>query len=174
MSEPVRLRLATAVDEPLLRAVYASTRAEELALTDWSDEQKAAFCDQQFTAQDAHYRAHYPTAEFLIIEVNGVPVGRLYVDRWAREIRIMDIALLPEHRGHGVGARLLRELQTEACAAGKTLTIHVEKFNPAMRLYLRLAHRWRWLSSGQYEHVSRMVAEIGRLLGGWIRQAAAE
>jgi hypothetical protein len=37
-----------------------------------------------------------------------------------------------------------------------------------LRVYLRLAHRWRWLSDGQYEHVSRMVAEIGRLLGGWI------
>lgn len=43
-----------------------------------------------------------------------------------------------------------------------------------LRLYLRLVHRWRWLSDGQYEHVSRMVAEIGRLLGGWIRQAARE
>jgi hypothetical protein len=43
-----------------------------------------------------------------------------------------------------------------------------------LRLYLRLAHRWRWLSDGQYEHVSRMVAEIGRLLGGWIRQVAGE
>ena len=39
----------------------------------------------------------------------------------------------------------------------------------AMRLYLRLAHRWQWLNEGQYEHVSRMVAEVGRLLGGWIR-----
>ena len=43
-----------------------------------------------------------------------------------------------------------------------------------LRLYLRFAHRWRWLSDGQYEHVSRMVAEVGRLLGGWIRQAAGE
>lgn len=42
-----------------------------------------------------------------------------------------------------------------------------------LRLYLRLAHTWCWLSDGQYEHVSRMVAEIGRLLGGWIRQSAA-
>jgi hypothetical protein len=36
-----------------------------------------------------------------------------------------------------------------------------------LRMYLRLAHQWRWLSDGQYEHVSRMVAEIGKLLGGW-------
>lgn len=40
-----------------------------------------------------------------------------------------------------------------------------------VRLYLRLTHEWGWLSLGQYEHVSRMVAEIGRLLGGWIKQA---
>jgi hypothetical protein len=39
-----------------------------------------------------------------------------------------------------------------------------------LRLYLRLAYHWRWLSSGQYAHVSRMVTEIGKLLGGWIKQ----
>ena len=39
-----------------------------------------------------------------------------------------------------------------------------------LRLYLRLARQWEWLSSGQYEHVSKMVAEVGRLLGGWIKQ----
>lgn len=39
-----------------------------------------------------------------------------------------------------------------------------------LRLYLRLAHHWGWLSDGQYRHVSRMVAEIGRLLGGWIKK----
>jgi ribosomal protein S18 acetylase RimI-like enzyme len=60
------------------------------------------------------------------------------VDRWDKEIRIMDIALLPEHRGVGIGTGLLRELQEEARAAGKSLSIHVEKFNPALRLYERL------------------------------------
>jgi hypothetical protein len=39
-----------------------------------------------------------------------------------------------------------------------------------LRLYLRLAHQWHWLNPGQYEHVSGMVAEIGRLVGGWIKQ----
>jgi hypothetical protein len=42
-----------------------------------------------------------------------------------------------------------------------------------LRIYLRLAHRWRWLSDGQYAHVSGMVAEIGRLLGGWLRAERA-
>lgn len=138
---PITLRPATEADAEFLCAVYASTRAEELALTDWTDSQKAAFCRQQFDAQTAHYHAHYPTAEYSIIERGGVPAGRLFVDRWAKEIRIMDIALLPEHRSTGIGTTLLRALQTEAHAAGKTLTIHVEKFNPALRLYERLGFR---------------------------------
>lgn len=137
------MRPARGEDVEFLCAVYASTREEELALTDWSDEQKAAFCRQQFTAQDAHYRAHYPTAEYSIIECDGVAVGRLFVDRWEKEIRIMDIALLPANRGAGIGTRLLLALQEEARAAGKSLTIHVEKFNPALRLYGRMGFRVR-------------------------------
>lgn len=42
-----------------------------------------------------------------------------------------------------------------------------------LRLYLRLSNQWAWLSGGQYEHVSRMVAGIGKLLGGWIKQTRA-
>jgi ribosomal protein S18 acetylase RimI-like enzyme len=70
--------------------------------------------------------------------VQGVPAGRLYVDRGKKETLIIDIALLPEHRRAGIGTKLLRELQHEARMAGKALTIHVEKFNPALRLYQRL------------------------------------
>jgi ribosomal protein S18 acetylase RimI-like enzyme len=132
------LRAATSEDEQFLRAVYAGTRAEELARVPWTDEQKRAFTNMQFAAQDADYRRNYPDAKYSIIEVQGVPVGRFYVDRCKKEIRIIDIALLPEHRRAGIGTKLLRELQDEACTAGKVLTIHVEKFNPALRLYQRL------------------------------------
>lgn len=138
MSPPVRLRAVTPVDTEFLAAVYAATRMEELAVTDWSAGQKAEFCRMQFTAQDTHYHQHYPTAEYAVIEVSEIPVGRLYIDRWNREIRIMDIAILPEHRGKGIGTELLTDLQSEAAASGKSLTIHVERFNPALRLYERL------------------------------------
>lgn len=70
--------------------------------------------------------------------VDGRPAGRLYVARWPAEIRIVDISLLPEHRGHGIGTALLGDLTAEAAAAGTPLTIHVERFNPALRLYQRL------------------------------------
>ena len=65
-------------------------------------------------------------------------IGRLYIERWPSQHCIIDIAFLPEHRGKGLGAALLRDLMDEAAAAGKAVSIHVEKFNPAMQLYRRL------------------------------------
>lgn len=128
-------------DREFLFRVYASTREEELALTDWDEEQKGVFLEGQFGAQDAWYRERYPGATLDVIEAGGVPAGRLYVHRREREIRLMDIALLPEHRGRGIGGSLLHDLMTEAAAAGKRLTIHVEEYNPARRLYERLGFR---------------------------------
>lgn len=140
-SGAVRLRPLSDADMPFLERVYASTRMEELAATGWNDEQKAEFCRMQFNAQHAHYQKHYSSAAFSVIERCGEPVGRLYVDRWTREIRIVDIAILPEYRGSGIGTQLLKELQREAQEAAKCLSIHVERFNPALRLYERLGFR---------------------------------
>jgi ribosomal protein S18 acetylase RimI-like enzyme len=137
----VSLRPITPEDVPFLAAVYASTRWDELAPTGWSDEEKAVFCRRQFDAQSAHYREHYPGAAFEIIEKDGRGIGRLYVARWEKEIRIVDISLLPEFRGTGLGTKMLRDLQEEARASGKSLTIHVERFNPALGLYQRLGFR---------------------------------
>ena len=92
----------------------------------------------QFDAQDAHYREHYAGATYEVIEVDGVPAGRLYVHRRPKEIRLVDIALLPRFRGTGIGTRLLAELIAEAKGRGVSLTIHVEMSNPARRLYERL------------------------------------
>jgi len=126
-------------DLPFLARVYASTRAEELAtVSGWSDEQKAAFLDAQFRAQHAHYQTYYPNADWLVTAHDGEDIGRLYIERWPSQHRIIDIAFLPEHRGKGYGEALLRDLMDEAAAAGKDVSIHVEKFNPAMRLYRRL------------------------------------
>jgi GNAT superfamily N-acetyltransferase len=125
-------------DLPFLARVYTSTRTEELALTEMSDEAKAAFLHMQFWAQHAHYQKHYPQADWLVIARDGVDIGRLYIERWPTQHRIIDIALLPPYRGGGAGEALLRDLMDEAAAARKAVSIHVEKMNPAMRLYRRL------------------------------------
>ncbi len=125
-------------DLPFLARVYASTRADELAVTGWSEAHKTAFLLDQFRGQHAHYQKYYPQADWLVTSRGGEDIGRLYIERWPSQHRIIDIAFLPEHRGRGSGEALLRDLTDEAAAAGKDVSIHVEKYNPAMRLYRRL------------------------------------
>lgn len=140
MADPrLSFRPIAADDSDLLLRVYRSTREEELAMiVDWTEEMKDAFVRQQFTAQHAWYQEHYVGAEFQVILVDGVPAGRLYVHRRPAEIRLVDITFLPEFRSGGLGTSILRDLLAEGEAAGKPVTIHVEIYNPAMRLYERL------------------------------------
>jgi ribosomal protein S18 acetylase RimI-like enzyme len=128
-------------DLPFLGQLYASTRIGELSVTDWSDAQKADFLASQFRAQHVHYQRYYPGADWLVIVHAGEDIGRLYVERWPSQVRIIDIAFLPAHCGKGFGTALLRDLMDGAATAGKAVSIHVEKNNPAMRLYRRLGFR---------------------------------
>lgn len=139
MDSRITLRPIGPDDMDLLLRVYGSTREEEMAMVlDWTAEQKAGFVRQQFEAQHAWYQDHYEGAQWDVILVDGVPAGRLYVHRRPAEIRLVDITFLPEFRQEGLGTSLLRDLLAEGEAAGKPVTIHVETFNPAMRLYERL------------------------------------
>lgn len=133
----------TPADSEVLLRIYAGTRAEELAGVPWTDDQKDAFLRQQFAAQHAHYQEHYPGASFDVIRVDGRPCGRLYVARWPREIRLMDVALLPECRNTGLGGRILAALLDEARRATLPVTIHVERMNRALRFYERLGFRMK-------------------------------
>jgi ribosomal protein S18 acetylase RimI-like enzyme len=130
----IALRAVDTSDTGFLFSVYASTRADEMALVGWAPAQKEAFLQMQFHAQRQQYQFTYPDAINQIIEFNGVPVGRLILDRSANETSLVDIALLPDFRNLGLGASLLRSLQAE----GKKVTLHVIKSNPAVNLYQRL------------------------------------
>ena len=137
----IKLRLKRDDDRPFLADLYASTRADEMALLDWPAEEKTAFLAMQFEAQTRHYDEHYADAEFLVIERDGLSIGRLYLQRREDEIRVVDIALLPEARRGGIGGRLLRRVLDEATETGRVVRIHVERNNPAMVLYKRLGFR---------------------------------
>ena len=138
----LRFRPIEASDEAMLLTVYASSRSEEMALLpDWTDTQKLGFLTQQFQAQHLYYQQNYPRAAFLVILCAGQVAGRLYLDRRPAEIRIVDITLLPAFRNQGFGVQILQNLQAEATAADKPLTIHVERQNRALQLYERLGFR---------------------------------
>lgn len=128
-------------DEEFLCRLYASTRQAEMEMVDWSPEEKERFLRSQFEAQHTFYMQQFPEAEFLVVEREGEPVGRLYLDRREDEHRLIDIALVPEERGRGLGTRLMEGVLAEAREAGKAVRIHVERNNPAQHLYARLGFR---------------------------------
>jgi ribosomal protein S18 acetylase RimI-like enzyme len=151
--DAITLRPATDADYDFMRVLYHSAREEEMQHFPLGDEQKVAFLDWQFQCQWTHYREHYPTCDWRIIERNGEAVGRLLIDRWPDQIRIVDIALLTAARGSGLGTMLMREVLEEGRRANKPVTIHVEVFNPAQNLYRRLGFA-QVDSSGAY-HLMR-------------------
>lgn len=162
----IELRSITEADLSVLYEIYASTRAEEMALVpEWSEEHKAAFLTQQFMAQHQYYQEFYKKAEFQIIEYNNQPIGRFYV-HWtysAQEVRIVDIALLPGFRGKGIGTAIINSILEKAVALEKSVTIHVEYNNPALKLYERLG----FYKIGEFNSVYYLMewkrdAETGR------------
>jgi ribosomal protein S18 acetylase RimI-like enzyme len=134
----VRLAPIRTEDAPFLFALYAASRKEELSVTDWSDEQKQQFLAMQFAAQHQAYTTNYPGATLDVLEAGDEKIGRLYVYRGTTEIRIIDIAVVDAHRNRGIGSNLLRSILEEGRSSGRAVTIHVEKNNPALRLYERL------------------------------------
>lgn len=139
---PWTLRPVTEADAAFLLQVYAGTRADELALTNWDAAQRDSFVRMQYQAQAAHYGRHWPDAEHTVIEaiVDGVrhDAGRLWLHHRPDAIHILDIAIQGEWRGRGIGTLCLRRLMDQAEASRREVDIYVESGNPARRLYDRL------------------------------------
>jgi ribosomal protein S18 acetylase RimI-like enzyme len=134
----VSYRPFTDDDLPFVAELYASTRREEVAQAGWPVELQEAFLRQQHEAQHSHYSLHHRDAEWLIVERDGAAIGRLYWRNGPERFHVVDISLLPASRGQGIGGAILRDVLAAAHASGKGLSIRVEKFNPARRLYDRL------------------------------------
>ena len=137
----VQLRAVEPEDEPFLLNVYSSARADELALVPWTDEQRQAFVEMQFAAQQKHYASEYPNASHDIILADSRPVGRLYVARLNEEIRIVDITVLAQERSRGIGTYLIEKLLDEAALTARFVSVYVETFNPSLKLFERLGFK---------------------------------
>ena len=153
---PIGLRAIRASDREFLREVYAHTRLAELAPLGWSPQQVEAFIDMQFEAQQRDYWNNYDTARFHVVTCEGVDAGRLYVERRADELRVIDIALLPRFRDRGIASALFQQLFDEADAQGLAVRIHVEIENRARRFYLRLGFVFTGESGPVYRLMERL------------------
>src|SRR5262245_61500665 len=135
---PVTLRPAELGDEAFLYELYCSTRADEIAAFGWDKARQDAFLQLQFRGQQRHYQVQHLDVDSRIILKAEQPIGQIIVMRSDREIRLADIALLPEYRGAGIGTALIAELFAEARESGRPVTLHVEKSSRAVALYERL------------------------------------
>jgi ribosomal protein S18 acetylase RimI-like enzyme len=133
----VALRPATPQDAPFLASLFAGTR-DDLRTLPLPEQARAALVAQQYRSREHQHAAAYPAAASEIVEVDGLPVGRLLVDRAERAHHVIDVAVLPEHRGRGIGAAALRSVLARADACGVPVTLRVAADNPAQRLYQRL------------------------------------
>jgi ribosomal protein S18 acetylase RimI-like enzyme len=134
----VSLRPFRADDQEFLFTLYAGTRIHEIAPFGWPEAQQQAFLRMQFGAQQRWYESVYAGAEHQIVEQDGVLIGRLMVLRQPPAVTLVDIALLPEHRGRGIGGDLIRQLIRQCDEQKLPLRLQVLKGNPALRLYERL------------------------------------
>jgi ribosomal protein S18 acetylase RimI-like enzyme len=132
------LRPAVPQDWEFLFRLYASTRAHEVAAFGWPAAQQEAFLRMQFNAQQQWYETVYSHAEHQIIETTSQPIGRMIVSRERDAIHLVDISLLPDYRGQGIGGELIRSLINQSARLGAALRLQVLKTNPALRLYQRL------------------------------------
>lgn len=154
-----RLRHAVDADLPRLKLLHADTRAEEMAMVPWPAEFKRDFLDQQFHFQHLHYLSHDPDADYLVLEHEGVVQGRYYLQRNTSDHRVIDICLMAEFRGRGLGQALLEDSMRNARALGRGMALEVLVTNlAALRLYERLGfmvvqstqthHFMRWVGGG--------------------------
>jgi ribosomal protein S18 acetylase RimI-like enzyme len=139
--EPVRARAPGDGDAALLARLYASTRTDLHSAT--ADPAfVATLTGMQQRLQAADYRRRFPSANYLLIEREGVTCGRIVLDAGPAALRLVDIALLPEARGQGLGRHIVGALQRCAAGAGLPLTLSVHHANPgARRLYAALGFR---------------------------------
>ena len=141
-------------DQAFLFALYATTRRDELTAWGWEPAQQEAFLRIQFMAQQRSYEWQYPNMEHHLILVDGRAAGRIIVWRSESRIQLVDVTLLPEYQGRGIGTSLLRGLQGEAAEAGKPLTLSVLKTNTGAR---KLYEQMGFTEAGDHDPYIAMV-----------------
>ena len=148
----VSLRPVTEADTDFLLKVYESGREHELSLVQWMPEQREQFVRHQYAAQILHYQTQFPDAVHSVIEYDGVPAGRIYVQRSADQIQILDLAILSDHRGKGISTPVIRGLQDEAADGKKPLRIHVDTSGPFIDIFRKFG-----FADGGGDEVSRLM-----------------
>lgn len=136
-ARPPVLRPVRDADRAFLLRLYTGGRGD-LAALPLPEPARRQMIEMQFEAQAQGYARQFPRASHDIVVLDGCALGQIRVDRSGAVVQAIDLSLLPEARGQGIGTRLLTGLQEEASVTGRVLRLSVLHGNPAERLYRRL------------------------------------
>jgi len=128
----------TPEDDDFLLRLYQSSRGDDLRELGWSEDRISEFLEMQHEAQRNFLATDYPNIVDQIVSLDGEAAGRLAMERRPNEIRLIDIALVPERRNQGLGTHLIQQVQEHAQSARLPLRLQVIRFNRAVGLFERL------------------------------------
>lgn len=132
LPEGLTLRPEAPADRAFLERLHTLRRAD-LRLADAEPEYIESVVDMQYRAQTEGYGAQFPNALYFVIEKLGTAVGRLCLDFGPNEVRVVDLAFLPEARGKGYGSAILKAMQRAARQTMTPVTLTVQTTNVVAR-----------------------------------------
>ncbi|WP_127534133.1 GNAT family N-acetyltransferase [Paenibacillus kobensis] len=131
----------TQPEDPFMLAVYEAVRREEMAQWGWDETAAVSFIAMQYDMQQRSYAMHYPESKLFTVLIQGATVGKLHVADDLEAVTLVDVALLPQYQGQGLGTALVRGLQRYVQEARKPLRLTANAGSRASRLYEKLGFR---------------------------------
>jgi len=148
----VTLRPESPEDEPFIRRLIYATIAGELGASQWPEPMRSHLLAVQYTARRQLHRANFPEAASYVVDAGGADAGWAVVTTMPHAVQLVEIMILPELRGRGIGTAVIRHVLATAAAAGKPVRLNVNVTNhSAVGLYQRLG--FRRIEGDEVQHV---------------------
>ena len=92
--------------------------------------------------QQRDFDRRFETYVASVIELEEQAVGGLFLDFTAGAVDIVELQVLPEHQGKGIGSSIVERIVADAAGEGRIITLSVVAANPrARQLYERIGFR---------------------------------
>ena len=152
MSEILTLRPTRADDQEFLYRLFYSVHTEKLRLVPLGEEEKTKLVELMYQGFTRHYSSLAPVSDDRLILLNNESIGRMILLQTREEIRLADLAILPEYRKRGIGSALIGQVQTESMMSKRPVRLQVAQFDRALGLYRRLGF-YKTDVEGPYIHL---------------------
>jgi ribosomal protein S18 acetylase RimI-like enzyme len=152
MSQVLTLRPARTDDQEFLYRLFYSVYSEKLQLVPLSAEEKKALVELMYQGFICHYNSLAPASDDRLVLLDNESIGRMILLQTREEIRLADLAILPQYRRRGIGSALIGQLQTESTMSKRPVRLQVARFDHALRLYQRLGF-YKTDAIGPYLHL---------------------